>query len=426
MRIMLLGAGGFIGRHIMATLLNAGHDVIGVVRDIGSLSAAFPQASFINIDLARALQPNNWRIHLTNIDIIVNAAGLLRGREMDAVHVDMPRALYKAAEAASVRRVILISAISARPDIATDYAQSKLIGESVLQSTTLEWFILRPSLVYGDGSYGGTSLIRGMAGLPFFIPLPGNGKFEVSPLHVSDLAKSVKMICEDDRFERQIMEPVGPETLDLRTLLTRYRAWLGFGRARYWSLPLPVMYIMARIGDVAGNGPVSTNSLTQMIAGNAGDSTGFTRAIGFAPRSLNNALDERPAQVQDRWHARLFFLAPALKAMLIAMWLISAWLGLFYGAPQTVALLSHLGLPLELADPLRIGSSIFDMVIAGCIFIDRRAKWSTILQLVTVLIYTIVIGIGLPQSWLDPLGPLLKNFPIMLAIAIYGIIGNNR
>lgn len=42
MRILLLGAGGFIGRHVLADLLATGHDVIGVARSTGLLADAFP------------------------------------------------------------------------------------------------------------------------------------------------------------------------------------------------------------------------------------------------------------------------------------------------------------------------------------------------------------------------------------------------
>ena len=52
MRIMVLGAGGFIGRHILADLLAAGHDVVGVARSTPYVVAAFPQARFIALDLA--------------------------------------------------------------------------------------------------------------------------------------------------------------------------------------------------------------------------------------------------------------------------------------------------------------------------------------------------------------------------------------
>lgn len=426
MRILLLGAGGFIGRQIMAELVAAGHDVVGVVRALGNLPAAFPQIRFLPLDLAQATDQESWQPHLVGIDCIVNAAGILRGADMDAVHVDMPRALCRASEDADVRHIVLISAVSAREDVATDYSLSKRAGEHVLRSSGLGWTILRPSLIYGDGSYGGTSLLRGMAALPFLVPLPGNGEFAFTPLHVRDLARSVELICDNAAFHGRTLEPVGPETLDLRELLARYRAWLGFGRARFVSIPMPLMHLFGRIGDVAGDGPVSTSSVMQMVAGNAGDSAAYTKAIGFEPRSLNEALLSRPAQVQDRWHARLFFVAPAIKAMLVVLWLASAWLGLFQGSEAARSVVAGLGLPEGWADPLRIGGSLLDLAVALLVMFDRKARWSIAAQLSVVLGYTIVIGAALPGLWFDPLGPLLKNFPILLLIAVHGAVGDKR
>ena len=426
MRVMVLGAAGFIGRHIVSDLLSAGYEVVAVVRSVGNLRSVFPQATVVSLDLATAVHPRDWRPHLVGIDVVINAAGRLRGRDMHAVHVEMPKALNRAALEASVRRVVLISAISARADVMTDYARSKLAGEDALRSSDVRWTILRPSLVYGDGSYGGTSLMRGLAGLPLFVPLPGSGDFAFTPIHVRDLARAARRVCEDVRFEHCTLEPVGPETLSLRDMLGLYREWLGFGRAHFVSVPMPLMRVMGRIGDLAGDGPIATNSLAQMIAGNSGNSATFTDAIGFAPRRIGSALRDRPAQVQDRWHARLFFLASALKAVLVLMWLVSAWLGLFYGSAQTAALMHSLGLSSDWGEPLRIGGSVLDLGIAALLLTDRTARWSTPVQLVVVLGYTLLIGIALPRLFLDPLGPLLKNLPIMLAIAVHGAIGDKR
>ncbi|MCJ2177329.1 SDR family oxidoreductase [Novosphingobium album (ex Hu et al. 2023)] len=426
MRIMVFGAGGFIGRHVLSELSAAGYDVVAVVRRAREVERAFPSITVAEMDLASATDANRWRPLLQGIDVVVNAAGLLRGRDLHAVHVAMPQALHAAAGEAGVRRVVLVSAISARPDVATDYSLTKLEGEQVLRGSGIDWTILRPSLVYGDGSYGGTSLMRGMAGLPLFVPLPGKGDFFFTPIHVRDLARSIRIVCEDTAFTGQTLEPVGPETLDLRQLLERYRSWLGFGTARLLTVPMPVMRMLGRLGDFAGDGPIATNSLVQMIAGNAGNSEAFADAIGFEPVSLEQALRDRPAQVQDRWHARLFFLAPALRAMLVFLWLASAWLGLVHGAEQTARFTAELGLPDALVAPLRISSSLLDIGIAAMVLFDRRARWATPVQLAAVLGYTLVIGIALPALWLDPLGPLLKNLPILLLIAVHGAIADKR
>jgi uncharacterized protein YbjT (DUF2867 family) len=426
MRILLLGAGGFIGRHILAELLGAGHEVVGVARSTKALHAGFPQAAFAALDLARAVRAEDWSDLLAEVDVIVNAAGLLRGPDMHAVHVAMPRALYEAATKAGIKRAVLISAISARDDVYTDYSVSKLAGEAALQSSVLDWIILRPSLVYAEGSYGGTSLMRGMAGLPLFVPLPGSGDFAFSPIHVRDLSHTVRIACEGGLAFHQTLEPVGPETVSLRDLLLRYRTWLGFGPARFVHIPMAFMRLLAWIGDRVGNGPISSNSLAQMVAGNAGNSDAFAKAVGFMPRSLGVALRDSPAQVQDRWHAKLFFLAPLLQVVLCAMWLASALLGFAYGAETTQAIVERLGIPIGWTDPLRIGSSLLDVAVATQLLFDRSAMRTAVVQLAVVFCYTVVIGLTLPELWLEPLGPLLKNLPILMAIAIYGVIGNKH
>jgi uncharacterized protein YbjT (DUF2867 family) len=426
MRILVLGAGGFIGRHILADLVAHGHEAIAVARSSRGLKGAFPDVPIIEMDLAQAVTPGDWSMALKGIDAVVNAAGVLRGRDMRPVHVDMPRALYAAAAEVGVSRVVLISAISARPDVATDYAQSKLLGESLLREVDVGWTILRPSLVYGDGSYGGTSLLRGMAALPWGIPVPARGDFPFTPIHAHDLARAVRLACEETRLEGQTLEPVGPETIELAGLLTRYRSWLGFGRARFLSVPMTAMRIMGRLGDIIGDGPIATNSLIQMVAGNGGDSAAFAEAIGFQPRSLGSSLAAHPAQVQDRWHARLFFLAPAIKAVLLLLWLASAWLGAIVGSARTVELVSALGWPAWLADPLRLGSSFFDLLIAALLVLDDTARRSTPAQLIVVLSYSLVIGFALPSLWFDPLGPLLKNMPILALILVHGAVGDKR
>jgi hypothetical protein len=106
--------------------------------------------------------------------------------------------------------------------------------------------------------------------------------------------------------------------------------------------------------------------------------------------------------------------------------LASAWLGLFHGTAQTAALMHSLGLSSDWGEPLRIGGSILDLGIAALLLADRTARWSTPVQLIAVLAYTVVIGIALPRLFLDPLGPLMKNLPILLAIAASGAIGDKR
>lgn len=423
MRILVLGAAGFIGRHIVSELLAAGHIPVGAVRRMQDFARAFPGVETVACDLTQDLSAQDWTSRLRNIDAVVNAAGLLNGPQMEAVHVTAPRALYEACAAEGVARIVLISAISARPDVDTDYARFKLAGERLLEESALDWVILRPSLVVAKGSYGGTSLLRGLAGFPLMVPLAGDGSFPFSPLNAQDLARAVRIVCEDSRFDRRILEPAGPDVISLKDLLSRTRTWLGFPQARFLSIPLSLMKALARFGDLTGSGPISSNALSQLIAGNAGDGKSFAVAIGFAPRSLATLFAQEPAEVQDRWHARLFFLAPFLKFVLATLWIISAIVGFFTGEELARTALAAAGLGAEWAMPVVAATCLIDLAIAILVLRGRRA---TLVQLAVIAGYTIAFTAALPSLWLDPLGPLLKNLPIIAAVLCYGAVSEPR
>ncbi|WP_370156246.1 SDR family oxidoreductase [Ferrovibrio sp.] len=429
MRVLVLGATGFIGRHVTAALLAAGHDVIAGGRRADEARRRFPGIGTLDCDLARDTDPAVWRPRLAGIGAVVNAAGLLRGRGIEAVHATGPAALFAACAAAGVTRVIHISAISADAGAGTDYAASKLRGEQALRAQGgLDWVILRPSLVWHQGSYGGTSLLRGLAAVPGLLPLAGAGEAKFQPIHADDLARCVCDLLADRRLRQVTLEPAGPQTLDLRSILLQLRAWLDLPPPRL-VLPVPMALVaaLARLGDVFGRGPVSSNALRQMQHGNTGDAAGFARAMGWVPQTMAQALARHPSHVQDRWQARLYWLRPATRLALALLWLISGLVGLLQPAETVQPVLAGLGLPGGWALPLATGFSLLDVALGlGLLLRWPGAGRLTLLQLAVVLGYTVVLGIAQPALWLEPYGPLLKNLPVLVLIGIHWVLDDDR
>ncbi len=357
---------------------------------------------------------------------MVNCVGVLQdggGQSSEAIHHRAPAALFAACVEADVRRVIHISAISANEGAGTDYAASKLRGEDALRAAPLDWAVLRPSLVYAAGSYGGTSLLRGLAGLPLCTPVVGDGSQPSSPIHAEDLARAVRVLIERTGPLRVTLEPVGPERLTMAEILSALRAWLGFAPARLLRLPLGLVRAACRLGDFTGAGPLRSTSLAQLQHGNAAAPEPFIDAIGFTPRRFADALAGRPAQVQDRWHARLYFVRPLLTAALALLWLVSGLVGLGVPASTTAALL---GLPAGVAGGLGIAASLLDLAIAAAVASGRHAARVGTVQIAVVLGYTIVLTLAAPALWLDPFGPLLKNLPTLAAVLAWMAMGEDR
>lgn len=428
-RVLLTGANGFIGGHVAAALQLAGHQVVAAVREPCAYLRRWPAGAAVRCDLNRDHAPGDWAPRLHGIDAVVNCAGILRerrGQTHEAVHVRAPKALFEAAVAAGVKRLIQISAISADAEAGTAFALTKKRADDHLRELDAEWVVVRPSLVYAAGSYGGTSFLRGLAGLPFVVPLIGQGDQRFQPIHADDVARTVVALLEPGAPTRAVIEPVGPETLSVREIVAKLRRWLGLRPARFIPIPMALVEIVARLGDLLGNGPVTTTALRQLAYGNVGDPSAFARAIGFQPRSMDHALAQRPAQTQDLWHARLYFLRPALRAALAAMWLLSGLSGLLAPLATSTPYLAALGIPDSLAAAFAYGTGALDLGIGVLVALAARPLAVGLVQLVAVAAYTLALTVAQPDLWLDLFGPLAKNLPILAAIAVLMALDRER
>src|SRR5690349_2474101 len=108
MRILLTGANGFIGRYLLARLVDAGYDVIPAVRNPARIDAVAGKPRALAVDFNRDITPQAWTPRLAGIDAVINCAGILQGRRgqsIDAIHNVAPKALFAACESSGVRRV---------------------------------------------------------------------------------------------------------------------------------------------------------------------------------------------------------------------------------------------------------------------------------------------------------------------------------
>jgi uncharacterized protein YbjT (DUF2867 family) len=97
MNILVTGAYGFIARQVVAGLLQAGHSVVCGVRK--PEPNVFSSLGTVVCDFAHDTQPEDWLPRLSDIDVVVNCAGILReGKDQtfDAVHRAAPSALFGA------------------------------------------------------------------------------------------------------------------------------------------------------------------------------------------------------------------------------------------------------------------------------------------------------------------------------------------
>lgn len=181
MRVLVTGAGGFVGRHLVARLTAQGDEVVVVPRQW----FAAPDAE----GGARGTAPGEW----PGCDALVHLAGIIPRKnaaddaEIDRINVEGTRRIAAAAVDAGIPRVIFLSTASVlgaggeHPltesdpvDPKNSYARSKARAEDAfwqaLGRGSVAGVVLRPTPIFGRGGHGPVALLSKLARLP--VPLP--------------------------------------------------------------------------------------------------------------------------------------------------------------------------------------------------------------------------------------------------------------
>ncbi|WP_425982839.1 SDR family oxidoreductase [Brevundimonas sp. TWP1-2-1b1] len=417
-RVLVLGANGFIGSHVAAALSSAGWSVRAGARRIAEPARRAPTFDWVVADFAKLTTPEAWAPLLVGVDAVVNGVGVLQngaGDSTRAAHVDGPRALIAACEAAGVRRLVHVSAVGADDDAGTDYARTKAQTERLIQASDLHWLILRPSLVVDRAAFGGTGLIRALAAFPLFSPVIG-GDQTFRPIPLGDLSAGVVAALKPGAPSRQSFDMPGPEPVTMVETLRLYRGWMGLTPAPVVRVPRPLAAPALAIGDLLGrlgwSSPIRTTAIKQMDHDVSGRDSGWAQALGVPPRGFTQFLAETPASVQDVWHARLWFVRPVSILTLGLFWLITGLIGFGPGWDRAVAIL-HEGGYGRMAGPIAWWGALLDVVLGLMLFVRPWTARVAIFMCLATVGYLIAGTTSLPHYWIDPLGPWLKVLPMM-------------
>lgn len=201
-RILLTGSSGFIGSYIKKALEAEGYHVV---------APSHHQADFM-----RMFSNDDWLPLLDDVDVVINAVGIIvetKQHSFENLHAKAPSALFQACEQVGIKRVIQISALGADENSYTDYQGSKYQAEVTLRKTDTDWFVLRSSLVHGEGG-ASMAMFKQLSRLPL-IAFTEGGKQWIQPVHVSDLVDTVLECIKSETPAKRVISVVGPKAIQL-------------------------------------------------------------------------------------------------------------------------------------------------------------------------------------------------------------------
>jgi NADH dehydrogenase len=241
--ILVTGAGGFVGRRLLARLAgDPRYRLRGLVRRLPTRPN--PDVEWIQGDLRN---PESYRGQLSDVDQVIHlgaAVGRCRREDYSAINDRGTADLVRLCRAAGVGRILHVSTIAVRfsnLDV-YPYAASKRRAEQHVQASGLPFQIVRPTIVLGSDGPSWQALAK-LARLPL-TPIFGSGETHVQPIDVDDLADCL-IELSGGPIDESIVELGGPEVTTIGDLLRRIHRQLAAGPFRPWRWPLAVVARLA-------------------------------------------------------------------------------------------------------------------------------------------------------------------------------------
>ena len=427
-RILVLGASGLIGYAIATDLMRRGFTVVAAARQFtpaqrNQLGAAAKETQIVGLGVADLMR----LVTDSAADMAVNCLGVLQdspGNAAHDVHDEFVQRLLTALRAAG-RSILLVhlSIPGEAADDRTEFSRSKRSGERHIAESKLSYAILRPGFVLAPAAFGGSALFRALAALPVDLPDLENSR-PISFVAVDDIAETVAILArkEPGGGHAAIWDVVHPEQSRVGDVVAGLRHWLGAVSGWRIKLPAFLLDLGAKAGDLVAllgwRPPIRSTALAELRRGVTGDARAWIAATGIAPRSLASVLATRPADLQEKWFARLYLLKPLVVLSLVVFWIVSGLIALTVAYGPAVAILTERGFSNVPAQAMTIASSLMDIAVGLLIAVRRSCRAGLLAGVAVSLCYMVGAAIITPDLWIEPLGALVKTGPAIVLMLV--------
>jgi len=297
--ILVTGATGFVGSHLVKRLRKDGLGVRAVVRTPAKAQAL--------ADLGVEVVPGDisdrasLEAAAAGIERVIHLVGIIQeapGATFQSVHVDGTRELLEASKKAGVRHFMYQSALGTRPNAKSRYHQTKWEAEELVSKSGIPFTILRPSLIYGPGDLF-TIRLAEMIRLSPVLPVIGSGRSRIQPIFIDDVVECIRKIVTSDSYLNEIYKIGGPEELTYEEVTKAIAAALGVDRPVV-HMPLFFMRTMAKVAEaVLPKPPVTTDQLIMLQEDNVCSLRDIREAFGVEPVRFKEGLAKFLGKTKD-------------------------------------------------------------------------------------------------------------------------------
>ncbi len=288
--ILVTGATGFVGSHVIKRLRQDNVPVRGLVRNTGKAQAL----KDVGAELAAGdiSDPVSLDAAMQGIERVIHLVGIIqegRGFTFRSVHVEGTRNVLAAAKKAGVKHFFLQSALGTRPAAKSAYHKTKWEAEELVRHSGIPFTILRPSLIYGPGDQF-TIRLSEMIRLSPVLPVIGTGKSKIQPISIDDVVSCIVKAVTGGAFLNKTFEIGGPEQLTYEEVTREIADAMGIRRPTV-HMPMFFMRTAAKLMEtVLPKPPVTTDQLVMLLEDNVCDVKDIREAFGVEPVKFREGL----------------------------------------------------------------------------------------------------------------------------------------
>lgn len=237
MRALITGGAGVVGKALCRELIGCGLCVRVLTLPGDTLAKSLPPE--VEVFYGDVTDYESIRPAFNDVQVVFHLAAILLSTnpsEFERINAGGTRNVVSACQDAGVRRLLYVSSISVTYPVLTPYGASKLSGESAVKESGLDWTIVRPTLVIGDG--GGVEFnmyARYVTKFPVYL-LPGGGRAKKRPVRSVDLVKGIAVAGLERDAVGKTYALAGPEVMTMAQMANRILGWKGL---RHIMIPLP-------------------------------------------------------------------------------------------------------------------------------------------------------------------------------------------